>query len=337
MVKKMKKKIIELPLVAPIYSTYHNQGSASAVISDNLSIRNWYLNEVMILQCTREFLSGYTSPKLDIVDSSLDSNPNLEKNWYYLKNLGKYTNPIIRNLIDDGYYIYFYGADDYYIKGKTWYKDRHFIHDGLICGYNQEEETFCIYAYDSNWIYRKFWCPQKSFTTGVKAALGQDISSHICPVKPSQKLIEFDTRLVIKKLKEYLNPSLDICPKDEVGTVCGIAVQDYIVMYVNQLYNGKIPYERMDRRIFRLLWEHKKVMLERLEKMEKDLKLDCKTSTNYRKIVSEADKMRMLYASHHIRRRDSLLPIICKSLTELSKKEREILEDFLLKAEEKII
>ena len=35
--------------------------------------------------------------------------------------------------------------------------------------------------------------------------------------------------------------------------------------------------------------------------------------------------MRMLYASHHMKRRDSVLPIIKKKLFNLAKKEKELL------------
>ena len=61
--KKTKKKI-ELPLVEPLYSTYHYQGPGTATLVNNPSIRNWYLNQVMILTCTRKFLNGFTTPQI---------------------------------------------------------------------------------------------------------------------------------------------------------------------------------------------------------------------------------------------------------------------------------
>ena len=41
-------KSVQLPIVEPVYGTYHFQGGASAVIHDNPSIRNWFLNEVAV-------------------------------------------------------------------------------------------------------------------------------------------------------------------------------------------------------------------------------------------------------------------------------------------------
>ena len=94
-----------------------------------------------------------------------------------------------------------------------------------------------------------------------------------------------------------------------------------------KLYRGEIPYERMDRRVFRLIWEHKKVMLERIIKVEEALHFDNTLSEKYRPLVKEADAMRMLYASHHMKRRDSVLPIISDKLLRLEKTEREILTE----------
>ena len=42
-------------------------------------------------------------------------------------------------------------------------------------------------------------------------------------------------------------------------------------------------------------------------------------------LVSEADTMRMLYASHHIKRRDSVLPIMKKKLLKLMDEEKKLL------------
>ena len=44
---------------------------------------------------------------------------------------------------------------------------------------------------------------------------------------------------------------------------------------------------------------------------------------------------RMLYAAHHMKRRDELLPILSKRLRELAKAERTVLEDLLRKARER--
>lgn len=326
-------KIVELPLAEPIYSTYHFQGNGAVACINNLSVRNWYLNNAINLTCKRDFLFGYNSPRISIVDSEWLSNPHYEKYWYNMRFLNGYTNMVIKELLDQGYYVCFQGVDDYYIDGKTFYKERHFIHDGLICGYNQEDKTYCMYAYDKKWIYQKFWTPQKSFDAGRKAAAKKGNFGTICGIKAKDEQIELDCRLIIKNIKNYLDSSMEKYPNTEKGDVYGIVVHDYIAMYIDKIYNGDIEHENMDNRILRLIWEHKKVMYERLKKVESTLNLDFETSDEYKHIINEADKMRMIYATYKIKKKENALPLISKKIMYIKNEEAKILADFVLKVE----
>ena len=77
-------------------------------------------------------------------------------------------------------------------------------------------------------------------------------------------------------------------------------------------------------------------MLERIKKMEAVLKLGGKSSTAYESIVDEANTIRLLYASYHLKRRNSLLPTIRQKLIIMKKREREILNKFVKKVEGKL-
>lgn len=327
------KRVVELPLVDPIFSTYHKYGSGAAIIAANPSIRNWYLNESINLTCNRSFLSGYTTPRIDILVSTWDENPYFEKVGCATQYSKGYTNTIIKRMLDDGFYICFGGVDDYYVEGKSFYKQRHFNHDGMICGYNEEDKTFTLYAYDDKWVYRKFVTPQKSFSAGRNALCKQGIYGGLCGLRPVSKQVVLEPMTICKNLKAYLDSSLEKYPITDTTPVYGIVVQDYIAMYINELYNERIPYERMDYRVFRLIWEHKRAMLERIQKVEDALKFDHTISLAYKDLVDEADKMRILYASHHMKRRDSLLPIIHITLLDVRAKEQRLLETFVEKME----
>ena len=333
--KKINKKV-ELPLFEPMYSTYHYQTPSTAFIVNNPSIRNWTLNEVMILTCTIHFLNGFTTPQLDVVKSFWDDNPNFKKKWYDMYFLEKYTNIIIRNLLDRGYYVYFTDIDDYYVKGKSWYHKRHFNHDGCICGYNQEDKTFCIYAYDENWIYRKFWTPQKTFSEGRKAEFKKGQYGIICGLRPTEDNIEFNHQRALENIELYLNSTRVPFRKGGDNTRYGIVVHEYLAKYLDKLYDGSIPYERLDRRIFRLIWEHKKVMLERIEMIEKTLQIDNSISDAYKAVVREADNCRMLYAAYHMKQRNSILPTIQSKLLSLKSQEEILLTELLKKSQGEI-
>lgn len=331
--KKMKKKI-ELPLVEPLYSTYHYQGPCTAILTSNPSIKNWYLNQVMLLTCNRKFLTGFTTPEISVASSSWGDNPYFDKKWYNMQFLEGHIHFVIRKLLDAGYYICFDGIDDYYIEGKSWYHERHFNHDGCICGYDQENKTYCIYSYNQNWIYQKFWTTQKSFEAGRKAMFKKGFYGSICGITSKEDQIAFSCETALKKIADYLDSDMEKYPETAEGAVSGIVVHDYIAKYVGKLYDGSIPYEKMDRRVFRMIWEHKKVMLERIALIEDALSIDHAISESYRSVVREADNCRMLYAAHHMKQRNAILPIIQKKLLSLKEKEQELLTELLEKPKE---
>ncbi len=327
----MKKKKNELEIVEPVYATYHYQGVGSAVIAENPSIRNWYLNEIMILGCTRRFLRGFTSPEIHVYKSSWIDNPYLERKWCPMQFVEGYIHPIIRNFIDRGYYVCYGGIDDYYIRGKTFYHTRHFEHDGAICGYDQEAKTYCIYSYDDQWVYRKFWTPQRGVEAGRRAMFKKGVYGSIYGIRPKKETVEFSSRKALETIREYLDSTKEQYPESEEGTVHGIVVQEYIAEYVRRLFSGEIPYERMDQRVFRLIWEHKRLMHERIRSIEKQLDLGADISQAYASLVRDADGMRMLYAAHRMKRHDSVLPVIRKKLLTMNEREHYLLTDLLQK------
>lgn len=329
-------KHIELPLTDPLYSTYHYQGPCTAITVNNPTIRNWYLNEAINLNCNRKFLSGFTTPEITVPGSSWGDCPYFDKIEVSSRFAKGYINPIIRSMLDNEYYVMFCDVDDYYVKGKSWYKEQHFNHDGLICGYDQTDKTYCLYAYDSKWIYRKFWTPQRSFNAGRASMEKLGLFANFCALKAKSDVVAFSPKTVCRKLKEYLDSDLEKYPFEGDGNVSGIVVHAYIAEYVSKLFCGEIPYEKMDRRVFRLIWEHKKAMRERIEAAEKNTGMDSYTSRAYDSLVAESDTMRMLYASHHMKRKDSVLPIIKRKLFKLMDDERRLLEKFTNELERKI-
>lgn len=328
----MGKTRIELPLTESMYKTYHSQGAGTAIISSNPSIRNWLLNEALVLQCNCKFLDGYTTPEINIKYSTWPENPYLEKKWCTVDIIGGYVNNIIRSMLKKGYYASYFGIDDFYIQGKTWYGERHFRHDGLICGYDSDTKEYCLYAYDKEWMYRKFWTPQSGLDKGRKSELKKGKVVGLCFMKPLMTQIDFSAEAACERIAEYMETAILPNPTNGEDTVYGIGVQDYMVRYLEKLIDESIPYERMDYRIFRLIWEHKKVMLERIQLIESKMDMDSECSEKYTELVGLSDKMRMLYASHHRKRRDSVLHVIKSTLTEVRYKEESILKCLLIKS-----
>ncbi len=331
----MKNKV-DLPLVEPVFRTYNHLANGSAILFSNPTIRNWYLNDVCSLCCTKKFLEGYTSPQLTPLRGTHHSNPNIERVSYNTRFTKGYTNCIIKILLDNGYYVCFDKIDDFYIKGKSWYREKHFPHDGMIYGYDDEKGTYSILAYDSNWIHRSFDISQKDFNKARNKLREIGVYSRISGIKPRDTVVELDAEKILKELEKYITEATGKRLGSSEEIICGIAVHEYIAKYIDKLISGEIPYDKMDRRVFCMLWEHKKLMSERLRKVEETLGIDSSCSFDYEKIVRDANHMRLLYASHHAKRRDAVLPVIKNTLLKLCEAEKIILEDFLVKAKAKV-
>lgn len=70
----MKRKL-ELPLAPPVYTVNHGQAFSSAIFYGNDSIRNWYLNNSMVLSVSDHNVNGYFTPNVDICQSGIGDNP----------------------------------------------------------------------------------------------------------------------------------------------------------------------------------------------------------------------------------------------------------------------
>ena len=163
--------------------------------------------------------------------------------------------------------------------------------------------------------------------------LEQGIYGSVMGLKPKTDVVEIQPKLIAKKIKEYLDSTFEKYPIEGETRVYGTIVHDYISLYLDKLSDGSIEYEKMDWRIFRLIWEHKKVMYERIVEVEKILNIGNELSYEYEPLVTEANAMRMLYASHHMKRRDAILQVIRKKLMNIKNKETDILKRFIERIE----
>ena len=204
-----KNKKVELPLIEPLIATYHRQGSGCAIIGSNPSIQNWYLNACVDMHCNRKFLRGYTTPEINIHKSNIADIFCFQKEETLVKYIKKLTCKIIKLALNDGKYVFFCRIDDYYIKGKTWYMERHFPHDGLIYGYDDSDKTFLMYAYDENWVYRCFKTPIKCFKKALNSKITTINNASITLLSTKSDKIDLNLKEIRDKLKNYLASSFE--------------------------------------------------------------------------------------------------------------------------------
>ena len=328
-------KSVLLPFCKPIFATIQETAAVGLAINGHPTAYNGILNQCVSLGCSRKFLRGLTSsPIVYIPLLNISAFEFIDK----FSNTGRFGvsnyRDDVKRMLDEGYYVLFTNVDDFYVPGKSWYGVRHMPHDGIICGYDDNDETFSIASYDSNWVFNLFRTPQSCFVEGANACYENKQYGEITAykIKPNTT-VKLDMDMILKKLKRHLECTVETIPLDRGHVVEGAVVYDLLAMYIDKLKDESIPPDKMDWRAFRPVWEHKCAMLDRIKAIEAEKGWDSKLSLSYVPLVSQANYIRGMYAMYHKNRKVGLLDQIRKSLIELRQRECDILQDLVRKME----
>lgn len=325
----------QLSYTEPPFCTYQYFGSPGVVAMQIPTAYNHYLNHSINLDCGRRFLTGYTSPDMSVSCSALQDMPFIERINVRRSFIDGCELDVIRNMIDDGYYVCFNMVDVYYIEGMLWFQEFHNLHDGMICGYDDNDHTLTIAAYDSRWIYRSFKTSQEGFVKALASAKERGGYDGFIGLKPRDETIPLDLQAIAGHLEEYLTPDLYGRSIEGPDPIHGIVVHDFVCLYLQFLLDGEIPYDRKDRRIMRLIYEHKKCMADRIAAVEKELGCPPDFSRRYTTVVESATRAHTYYATYRIKKKDELLHLIQRELTVMKAIEEDILPDILKLIKEK--
>jgi hypothetical protein len=199
--------------------------------------------------------------------------------------------------------------DEYYLPNKLYYKNKHFIHQYLIYGYNNRERKFLTVGFDSNQIFTSLTYNydeiEAAFEQGKKYY--QEVSpwtenSAIELIKPKEFPFEypFDINIFTTQLESYLNAKGDLgialcwsLPPSYIQTVkFGMDVYDDLSKHLEDLLKGKLT---MDYRAIHLFAQHKKGIYERLEYVGSKYQITGKFPElikEYGLLVEKADGLR---------------------------------------------
>lgn len=326
---------VSFPFQVPVFATTQGAAAVGIAITGHPTAYNGFLNQCTTLYCTRAFLRGGGSPFTGIPRNGIYDFPFIERYNTHLKFAHPYTMDLIRRMLDSGFYIHYCGVDDYYLPGKSWYGLRHMNHDGVICGYDESDRTYSIAAYDINWIFSLMRIPQDCFAEGLKSCIERKEYGNLIAYRVRKDAtVALDEKMILRYLKEHLTNTVDRFPLNQEGTVTGLAVHDFVAMYVGKLRDGSLPVERMDWRALRPVWEHKRCMLDRLRAVEEKHGWAAECSTEYAPLVEKANRLRMMYAMFHKNQKAGLLGKIEQGLLELREQENIILQKFVTQMEE---
>ena len=204
----------------------------------------------------------------------------------------------LNHAIDLGYCVQAC-VDEYHIPGMACYQEQHRTHEILISGYDLETQSFVVsIGFDRAGDYS---VDEISFDEVERAIGSADLTGHynqlgLGLLRPAKGITyDLDVAWIVEQLHDYLgarNTSQRFrglrTPDDHLY---GVAVYGWLKQYLEHLVDHHDCY---DIRPIHILWEHKKVMADRVKYLASRGLVDESFSKELDQIVAEVAVMRMM-------------------------------------------
>jgi hypothetical protein len=166
----------------------------------------------------------------------------------------KIIDDIIIGIDNEQYIIGTY--DEFYDPNKYNYKKKHNIHDCFLYGYNLNEKIFYTAGYLENSQYKEYTLKFEDYLNAVKDYENSENSINIKFLRFKKNIVyNIDVSQIKTALRAYLNGE-NIYFEDKVE-LYGVNIYDILM--------NKIKNNDYDLREYHVLWEHKKIMSDRIK------------------------------------------------------------------------
>lgn len=238
---------------------------------------------------------------------------------------------ICRDAMAAGYYPYL-NLNEFYVPDRKAYGKHDHSHDVLLCGFDDEEDTFTIYGYSGSRLGRTT-ISSDDFRASYESLDRFNNTCHqVLFYRPTHAArFGMDVTLVRESIEGYLagiNPSTRFAGLSApINRIYGAACYEPLQQYLDAFLAGREPY---DTRHFHVLWEHKKLMALRLCRLAKvtENQSIAALAQDFVPLVREALMLRDGMMRHEYSRVGaSRYPLTAPArLTDIRDREREILE-----------
>jgi hypothetical protein len=337
----------QLPLAEPPIRGFLRWTSTLSIVGNNERTMPWFYCNFLQVWCTKHYLENKAEMFFDFFRGNkceaYFNNPFLETtvcNFDMLSFLDE------RNVIDyftakieEGYYPFVF-IDESRIPHSPSFNVYSFPHHILLYGFDREERTFRIMMFDRNWIYGSHLINFDEFTDAffamkrnVKEKGLYDQCTFFYKSDPNFEY-RFDKTALVNEARDFLNSEtnqnrINLNPTTEVY---GLETYDYISKFYESW--GRNDPSLVRRGFFRhlhILWEHKKVMTERLRFLfaHQYLEKDDILIAGYQDLTNRAEKLRNMLLMHMRRPSEGTVERICYGLMECKDREKLLMGRFL--------
>lgn len=229
-------------------------------------------------------------------------------------------------------------VDEYYIPYMNSYNSYHHTHDMLIYGYDLANNYFYIAGYNNG----RYTSSKIDMNVLVNAICNvnnddimfEDFNTLVCIKKRYDIDLQINIKLVVQLLEDYINSYntysryiLFINPIKKEEYTFGINACNRLVSYLYDICENE---SYVDLRYPKVLLEHKKCMIFRMEYLCKYGACDQKIIKKYECIVNDMNTAFNLLLKHSLTHKKDNLKKAISIIQLLIKKEKEILGEFIL-------
>ncbi len=227
-----------------------------------------------------------------------------------------------KEMLEKGIYITG-GYDEFFIPGKRPYQKRHFNHDYVIFGYDEEERGFKSAAYMEDRSYRFYDITYEDYHNSIAKS---EYNFYVCYRKIDKSYVpNVDIVHLKKKIENYLLSREDDYASNRQAYF-GMEAWEKFREYVQE--NGD---DRLDNRFARIYMEHRNIMVKRMRKLnEMGFINDCSLTEEYhRNVYLPAQAVHDLFIKYNLTRDHKVRQRILGTIQKTNENEERIISRML--------
>ncbi|GAB6930944.1 hypothetical protein JCM10914A_49270 [Paenibacillus sp. JCM 10914] len=342
-------KAVQLPVSNPPLKGFLRWAYTLSITSAHEETIPWYYSNFIQLSCNKTFLEDGSQFYIDFFRGKPNelnfNNPFLltcSVNYTIMQHLALDAWPqFFADQIRNGYYCVVF-LDEAKLSLAASYEKEPFPHHLFLYGYDGEQNIFNASMFDRTGVYRNVVIPFTEFQDAVHSmrhllqeGFTADHHTYFYKYEP-HSLYPFDRLAAIDQLRDYLNEEthlnrINYNPDNEQAF--GMKVYDYLQMYYDAVEsNDSRLGDRNDVRHLHVLWEHKKMMSERIGYLvdEGIIPYDKELVEGYQDITQRALKLRDQYIRHEIREDKEMFERLKLRFEQFRDEEPQLLHKLLL-------
>ncbi len=315
-----------LRMTYPSITSYNAYGSLLSIISHDPNTLAWIYSTFirLIYDPKQEFLC-FDEPRFQECPWVFAGDINRELIQFKWSNIIDF----IVDCINVEFYLYVLAVDRFHIPESDVYHKSHLYHEIFIYGYDLKRKVlFCAdNIKEGKYVY--FECPISQFERAYEA-VEKEKNECVVLFKYKDAEFQFDVKTVTHKISKYIYPDNvhtlnTLMNSQQKNHVFGQDIYDYIVGILEEIR------PKYDRRIFHVLWEHKRCMLNRIRYMSEHRYLNNseQIAEAYAEVERKSLAHRNMILKYNITGDTKLILRLIHDIKLIKLKEKFIIEYFL--------